>query len=81
MAKSLSECCPRAVKDELTNKEVVYQSRGQQIKGRQVLWMIALEFDVNTDLGFMYSLEDLSLLCNSPMTGTLKVFSTSGTRS
>ena len=66
LAKSLTECIPRYLKDRITNKETVYHSRGQQIKGRQILWMICREFDVNTDLGFMYSIEDLSLM---PFTG------------
>ena len=35
--------------------------KGQQIKRRQILWMICREFDVKTDLGFMYSIEDLYL--------------------
>ena len=61
MAKALSEVCPKSLKDQLTNKEVVYQNKGQQIKGRQILWMIARTFDVNVDLGHMYSIEDLSL--------------------
>jgi hypothetical protein len=62
LAKSLSQVCPKYVRDKLTNKEVTYQNKGQQIKGLQILWMIAREFDVNMDLGFMYSIEDLSLM-------------------
>ena len=62
LAKSLSEIIPKYLKDRITNKETAYHFRGQQIKGRQILWMVCREFDVNTDLGFMYSIEDLSLM-------------------
>jgi hypothetical protein len=62
LAKSLSEIIPRFLKDRITNKETAYHQKGQQIKGRQILWMICREFDVNTNLGFMYSIEDLSLM-------------------
>ncbi len=62
LAKSLSEVIPKYLRDRITNKETAYHQKGQQIKGRQILWMICREFDVNTDLGFMYSIEDLSLM-------------------
>mgnify|MGYP000102235867 FL=1 len=62
IAKSLSEIIPRHLRDRITNQETVYHTKGQQIKGRQILWMICREFDVNTDLGFTYSIEDLSLM-------------------
>ncbi len=62
LAKSLSEIIPKALRDRITNKETAYHNLGQQIKGRQILWMICREFDVNADLGFMYSIEDLSLM-------------------
>jgi hypothetical protein len=62
LAKSLVEIIPKYLKDRITNQETAYHMRGQQIKGRQILWMMSREFDVNTDLGFMYSIEDLSLM-------------------
>jgi len=62
LARGLPEILPKYLLQQLTNKETAYQAKGQQIKGRQILWMVCREFDVNTDLGFMYSIEDLSLL-------------------
>ncbi len=62
MTKELSEIIPKYLKDRITNKETAYHFRGQQIMGRQILWMMCREFDVNTDLGFMYSIEDWSLI-------------------
>ena len=62
LSKSLAEILPQDLEDRLSIKEVEFHPKGLQIKGRQILWMIARDFGCDTDLGFTYSLEDLSVM-------------------
>ena len=62
LAKSLMEILPSALLNKITLKESVCLSKGYQLRGRQILMLICDEFKVNADIGFTYSLEDLSIL-------------------
>ncbi len=62
LAKYLSQVLPKFLLDLIAKRETAYHMEGQQIKGRQIRWVICRELFINTDLGFTYSIADLSLM-------------------
>ena len=62
LAKSLMEILPTALLHKITLKETTCLNKGYQLRGRQILMLICAEFKVNADLGFTYSIQDLSIL-------------------
>ena len=62
LARSLMEILPSALLHKITLKESICLSKGYQLRGRQIIMLICGEFSVNADIGFTYSLEDLSIL-------------------
>ena len=62
LARSLMEILPSALLHKITLKESVCLNKGYQLRGRQIIMLICGEFSVNADIGFTYSLEDLSIL-------------------
>ena len=62
LAKSLMEILPSALLHKITLKESICLNKGYQLRCRQIIMLICGEFTVNADIGFTYSLEDLSIL-------------------
>ena len=47
---------------KMTLKESIAHNKGTQLRGRQILWLICKEFEVNASLGFTYGIDDLTML-------------------
>ena len=56
------EILPSALLNNITLKESVCLNKEYQLRGTHILMLICDEFKVNADIGFTYSLEDLSIL-------------------
>ena len=56
------EILPTTLLHKITLKETTCLNKGYQLRGRQILMLICAEFKVNADLGFTYSIQDLSIL-------------------
>ena len=54
------EILPSPLLNKITLRETACLNKGYQLRGRQILMLISDEFKVNADIGFTYSLEDLS---------------------
>ena len=59
---SLTEILPPPMLKKMTLKEAIAHNKGTQLRGRQILWLICKEFEVNASLGFTYGIDDLTML-------------------
>ena len=59
---SLTEILPPPMLKKMTLKESIAHNKGTQLRGRQILWLICKEFEVNSSLGFTYGIDDLTTL-------------------
>ena len=63
----------------MTLNAAIVHNKGTQLRGRQILWWICKEFEVNSSLGFTGGIDDLTMLA-FPGDATSNIFSTVGMR-